>query len=115
MPASALEQIFMFTTGDGPSAWRSPTVVRMVKEITGEDLSTLRKNVPRDVVARCAVGELLKPDGAISDAVWQAMGAHRSQLVQRARDRLYRICVRSFRVEAETVVALVLFYNKQKL
>ena len=102
----------MFTTGDGPSAWQSPTVARMLKEIIGEDLSTLRQEVSRDVVARCAAGELLKPDGSISDAVWRAMAAHRPALVQQARERLYRICVRTFRIEADTVVALVLFYNK---
>jgi hypothetical protein len=115
MPVSALEQVFMFTTGDGPSAWQSPTVARMLKEIVGEDLSTLRAEVMRDVVAWCAVGELLKPDGSISEAVWRAMAVHRPMLIQQAREKLYRVCVRTFRIEANTTVALVLFYNKQKL
>jgi hypothetical protein len=115
MPAAALEQIFLFTTGDGPSAWQSPTVTRMLKEITGEDLDGLPVGVPRGVVARCAVDELLKPDGSISDSVWRAMAAHRPTIVQQARDRLYRVCVRTFRIEADAIVALVLFYNKQKL
>jgi hypothetical protein len=114
MPASALDQIFMFTSGDGPSAWQSPTVVRMLQEIIGEDLSALREDIPRDVVARCAVGELLKPDGSISDAVWRAMAAHRPTIVRQAKDRLYRVCVRTFRIEAGEIVAVVLFYNKQK-
>jgi hypothetical protein len=43
------------------------------------------------------------------------MAAHRPALVQQARERAYRICVRTFRIEADTVVALVLFYNKDKL
>ena len=43
------------------------------------------------------------------------MAAHQPALVQQARERLQRICVRTFRIEADTVVALVLFYNKQKL
>jgi hypothetical protein len=115
MSASALEQVFMFTTGDGHSAWQSPTVARMFNEIIGEDLGTLREEVSRDVIARCAVGELLKPDGSVSDAVWRAMAAHRPALVQQARERLYRICVRTFRIEGDAIVALVLFYNKQKL
>ena len=115
MPASALEQVFMFTTGDGLSAWQSPTVVRMLKEVIGEDAGSISEGVERDVVARCAVGELLKPDGSISDAVWRAMAAHRPAIVQRARDRLYRVCVRTFRIEADVIVAVVLFYNKQKL
>jgi hypothetical protein len=115
MPASALEEIFMFTTGDGPSVVESPTVAQMLKEIIGEDPSSLPVGIPRDVVARCAVGELLKPDGSISDAVWRAMAAHRPAIVQQARDRLYRVCVRTFGIEADAIVALVLFYNKQKL
>jgi len=105
----------MFTTGDGPSAWQSPTVARMLKEIIGEDPGSLNEGIPRDVVAHCAVGELLKPDGSISEAVWRAMAAHRPTIVQQARERLYRVCVRTFRIEADTIVAAVLFYNKQKL
>jgi hypothetical protein len=90
-------------------------VIRMMKEIVGEDLSALREEVERDVVAHCAVSELLKPDGSISDSVWRAMAAHRPELIQQARERLYRVCVRTFRIEADAIVALVLFYNKQKL
>jgi hypothetical protein len=115
MSASALEQIFMFTTGDGPSALQSPTVARMLKQIIGEDPDALREGIPRDVVARCAVAKLLKPDGSISEAVWRAMAAHRPAIVQQARDSLYRVCVRTFRIEADVIVAAVLFYNKQKL
>ncbi len=115
MPTSALEQIFMFTTGDGPTAWHSPTVAQMLKEIIGEDPGVLRADIPRDVVARCAVGELLKADGSISNVVWRVMAGHRPAIVRDARDRLYRVCVRTFPIEAEAVVVLVLFYNKQKL
>jgi len=115
MPFTALEHIFAFTTGEGPLAWQSPTVTRMLERIIGTDLNTVRQDVPRDVVAYCAVGELLKPDGSISDAVWRAMAVHQPALVQQARERLYHVCVRTFRIEADTVVALVLFYNKQKL
>jgi hypothetical protein len=115
MPMAALEQIFLFTTGDGRSAWQSATVSRMLQEIIGEDPAALRVGVPRDVVAHCAISELLKPDGSISDTVWRAMAGHRPTIVQQARERLYRVCVRTYRVEGDAVVALVLFYNKQKL
>jgi hypothetical protein len=115
MPAGALEQIFMFTTGAGPPLLQSPTVARMLKEIIGTDPEALRDGIPRDVVARCAATELLKPDGSISDAVWRAMAAHRPTLVQQAREKLYHVCIRTFRIEADVVVALVLFYNKQEL
>ena len=115
MPADALEQIFMFTTGDGPPLLQSPMVARMLKEIIGTDPEALHEGIPRDVVARCAATELLKPDGSISDAVWRAMAAHRPTLVQQAREKLYHVCIRTFRIEADVLVALVLFYNKQKL
>jgi len=106
MPAGALEQIFMFTTGDGPPLLQSPTVARMMKEIIGTDPEAIRDGIPRDVVARCAATELLKPDGSISDAVWRAMAAHRPILVQQAREKLYHVCIRTFRIEADVVVAL---------
>ena len=115
LPSSALEHIFVFTTGDGPAVWQSPALARMLHTIIGEELGTLRQNISRDVVGGCDIGDLLRRDGTISDAVWRAMAAHRPALVQQARDRLHRICVRTFRIEADTVVALVLFYNKQKL
>jgi len=115
LPLSALDHMFLFTTGDGPAAWQSPEVARMLKAIIGADLEIIHQKVPRDVVARCAVAELLKPDGTISDAVWRAMGAHQPDLVLQARNRLHRVCVRTFRIEEDAVVALVLFYNKQKL
>jgi hypothetical protein len=105
----------MFTTGDGPPLLQSPTVARMFKEIIGAEPEALRLGIPRDVVARCAAEELLKPDGSISDAVWRAMAAHRPTLVQQAREKLHRVCIRTFRIEADVVVAIVLFYNKQKL
>ena len=115
MPSSALEHIFVFTTGVGPAVWQSPALARMLKEIIGEDLGAMCQNIQRDVVAECDIGDLLRPDGKVSEGVWRAMSAHRPTLVQQARDRLHRVCVRTFRIEADTVVALVLFYNKQKL
>jgi GYF domain 2 len=114
MPVSALEHVFAFTTGEGPEVWHSPTVARMLEAIAGAEMSAVRQSISRDIVGQCAVGELLKPDGSISEAVWRAMAAHQPALVQQARERLYHVCVRTFRSEGDTVVALVLFYNKQK-
>jgi hypothetical protein len=115
MPFPALEHIFLFTTGEGPAAWDSPAAGRMLEETVGEGLSVIRQTTPRDVVAKCDIAELLRDDGSISDAVWRAMAAYRPTLIQQARDREYHICVRTFRIEGDSVVALVLFYNKEKL
>jgi len=43
------------------------------------------------------------------------MSALRPELVQRAKEGAYRTCVRTFSTEASDVVAVFLFYNKEKL
>lgn len=87
----------------------------MLEAIIGIDLGTIRQKVPRDVVAKCSLADLLKPDGSISDAVWRSMATFQPDLVLQARSRRYRVCVRTFRIEADAVAVLVLFYDKQKL
>jgi hypothetical protein len=114
-PISPLDHIFLFATSDGPAAWQSPEVGRMLESIIGVELDLIRQNVQRDVVGRCNASGLLKPDGSISDAVWRAMTSHQPELVQQARKRLHRVCVRTFRTEPDGVAILVLFYNKEKL
>jgi hypothetical protein len=113
LPCSALDHIFLFTTGDGPAAWYAPPVTQMLEASIGTDIDTIRKDTPRDVIGQCAVGELLKPDGSLSDAAWLKMAAHQPTLVQQARARLLRVCVRTFRIDPDTVAAIVLFYKKQ--
>ena len=115
MPFAALVRIFLFTSGDGPAAWHAPEVMRMLEATIGVDIGTIRLDIPRDIVSQCAPNELLKQDGSISEAAWRVMATYQPDLVQQARERLLRVCVRTFRVDAGTVVALVLFYNKQKL
>jgi hypothetical protein len=115
MPFSSLEQIFIFTTGEGPRVWESDAAVRMFHAVIGEELGTIRAYTPRDVVSNCDLNDLLGRDGTLSDSVWRAMSTRQSQLVQQARDGVHRICVRTFRIEDDSVVAMVLFYNKQKL
>jgi hypothetical protein len=115
MPFAALVRIFLFTTGDGPAAWHAPEVMRMLEATVGVDIGTIRLDVPKDIVGQCAPNELLKQDGSISEAAWRVMATYQPDLVQQARERLLRVCVRTFSVDAATVVALVLFYNKQKI
>ena len=115
MPFAALEQLFIFTTGDGRSIWGSPVMARMLEAIIGEKLERIRQGTPRDVIFNCDLSQLLKRDGAISDAVWHAMAIREPSVVERAQKKLSRTCVRTFNLETDTVVALVLFYNNQKL
>jgi hypothetical protein len=115
MPFAALEQLFIFTTGDGRSIWISPLMSRMLEAIVGEKMERIRQGTPRDVIFNCDLSKLLKRDGAISDAVWHAMEIREPNVVARAQKKLSRTCVRTFNLERDTVVALVLFYNNQKL
>ena len=115
MPAAALEHIFIFTSGEGPSTMQSPVTGMMLQEITGEELGKLRERVPRDVFGRCDIGQRLRKEGAVPDAAWKAMSALKPEIVKRAHEGHYRICVRTFNVQPEEVVAAFLFYDKQKL
>ena len=88
---------------------------RMLQAIVGEKMERIRQGTPRDVIFNCDLSQLLKRDGAISDAVWRAMEIREPTIVARAQKKLSRTCVRTFNLERDTVVALVLFYNNQEL
>ncbi|MGE5735639.1 MAG: DUF4339 domain-containing protein [Acidobacteriota bacterium] len=114
MPFTALEQIFILTTGDGQAASRSPTTISLLQKVIGEDWSTIREVVPRDAIAKCSVlTEMGK--GRTPALVWRAMTAFKPLLLQQARDGLHRICIRTFQVETGDTVSVFLFYNKQKM
>ena len=115
MPAAALEQMFIFTSGEGPSTMKSPLTAVMVKEVTGETLESLRERVPRDVFGRCDIGDRLRKEGEVPASAWKAMSSLKPDIVSRAKEGAYRICVRTFNVDPSDVVALFLFYNKEKL
>lgn len=115
LPADALEQIFVFTSGEGPSIRQSGVVAMMMLEMVGEDPDSLRQRVPRDVFGQCTVGERIRHDGKVPGAAWRAMSALRPELVERAKAGEYRTCVRTFTTEADDLVAIFLFYNKAKL
>ena len=114
MPFAALDHSFLLTSGDGPEALRSEVTQLMLQRIVGEHLTVVRSHVPRDVVGRCNILQELKEQNSIPGAVWKKMAALRPELMQQARDGVYRICVRSFRIENGDTVSLFLFYNKQK-
>ena len=113
LPFAALEQIFIFTKGEGPSLLKSPATVGMLQDIIGEDWTMVRDKVPRDVFSRCDIGEQVRRDGKVPAAAWRAMSALKPALIKQAQGGTYRTCVRTFATEAEEAVAVFLFYNKQ--
>src|SRR5262245_50958661 len=115
LPSAALEQIFIFTTGDGRGLLQLPAVAGMLQDVAGEELSVIRSHVSRDIIGHCDFGERLRRDGAIPDAAWRAMGTLKPEVVKQAREGTYRACIRTFTTGAKEVVALFLFYNKNKI
>ena len=113
LPSAALEQIFFFTKGEGPTLLKSPATVGMLQEIIGEDWTAIREKIPRDVFSRCDIGEQVRRDGKVPAAAWRAMSALKPALIKQAHDGTYRTCVRTFATEAGEPVAVFLFYNKK--
>ena len=115
-PFSALEQIFVFTTGDGPSAFKSAVTTAMLTEAVGESMDNIRSKVPVDVIggASQAALETIRA-GSIPGPAWRALFAIKPAVAQQAQDGVYHLCVRTFSVEPNEAVALFLLYNKQKL
>jgi uncharacterized protein DUF4339 len=114
LPFRALEQIFILTAGDGPTASRSAVTRSMLEKITGAHLDTIRENVARDVIAHCNILDGLKGESSSPGSVWVAMATFKPELMERVREGQYRICVRTFSIEDQNLVSLFLFYNKAK-
>jgi hypothetical protein len=115
MPVRALEHIFVFTSGDGPSLRESAVTSMMLLEIIGENPDAIRDRVPRDVFGKCNIGERIRSEGKVPSSAWRAMSSLKPDLVQKAKEAAYRTCVRTFKTEAGDVVAVFLFYDKQRL
>ena len=115
MAFAALEQIFMLTSGEGKAASRSAVTAGMLEEVTGEELTTIRENVPRHVMVHCDFLEKLRGGGPLPEEAWRAVARVNPELVRQAREGLFRVCVRSFPLETGDMASLFLFYNKQKL
>lgn len=115
-PFSALEQIFVLTTGEGPAAFKSEVTNAMLQEAAGESLAEIRAKVPVDVIGRAnAVALESIRSGTMPDSVWRALSAIKPEVVQQAQAGAYHLCIRTFPLESQDSVAVFLLYNKQKL
>jgi hypothetical protein len=113
MPFEALQQIFIFTTGEGPTLMKSPITQSVLQRIVVQEWAAIREKVPRDVFGRCDIGERLRQEGKVPDAAWRAMSALKPALIQQAKSGALRTCVRTFSIEDSETVAVFLFYGKQ--
>jgi hypothetical protein len=115
-PFAALEQIFVFTTGEGPSAFKSEATKAMLVEAVGETVEHIRTTVPVDVVGGADAGVLESiRAGAIPGSAWRALFKIKPDVAKQAQEGVYHLCIRTFPVESKDLVALFLLYNKQKL
>ena len=114
MPATALIHIFVLTTGDSREAAGSAATGKMLKETIGEDTMKVIQTVPRSVMGQCSFIEQLRVQGSLPPRVWQALGNLEPQLVEQARQGQFKVCVRTFPIESEALVCLLLFYDKAK-
>jgi hypothetical protein len=115
LAATALDQVFILTTGEGPTASRSPTTIKVLEQTVGEPIAAIRERATRDVVSHCTFIEQLRTQGAVPAAAWTAMANFKTQLVQDARTGRYKVVVRTFPTESGDLVCLFLFYNRAKL
>jgi hypothetical protein len=114
MPFSALEHIFILTTGEAREASRSSQTATTLEQVIGTDWETIRQVVPRDAISQCAQLEGLTKE-AVPALIWRTLTAFKPDLLAQAKEGLHRICVRRFRIETGDLVAVFLFYNKSKL
>ena len=113
MPFEALQQIFIFTSGEGKDLMKSPMALAIFQKIIGADWARIREKVPRDVFGRCDIGAKLRQQGKIPETAWRAMSALKPEVVQQAKTGVLRTCVRTFSIEHGETVGVFLFYGKQ--
>jgi hypothetical protein len=115
LPFNALEQIFIFTSGEGRNIFQSAAVAEKLQEVTGQALAAIRGIIPVSVVGRVGISVELMLDAEIPERAWRAMFAIKPAMAQKAKDELMQVCVRTFSVETQDSVALILLYSKEKM
>ncbi len=115
MPFTALEQVFIFTNGEGREVMQSSVATTMLEKVIGTDLEAIKERAPRDVFGRCKIAERVRGEGKVPGSAWRAMSALKPELIQQARGGKYHTCVRTFVIDNEEAVAIFLFYNKAKM
>jgi hypothetical protein len=112
LPFSALEQVFIFTTGEGRSVFESQLASHKLEDATGEAVEKIREMVQVNVVGRVDAGVEMMNDGSIPDKAWRAISAIKPEIAERAKAGAYDYCVRTVLSENNDVVTLLLFYKK---
>jgi hypothetical protein len=113
LPFSALDQIFIFTTGEGRSVFESQLANQKLEDTIGEPVDKIRDQVQVNVVGRVDAGVEMMHDGSIPDKAWRAIAAIKPDVAEQAKAGAYQFCVRTLLAETNDVITLLLFYRKQ--
>lgn len=115
LPFGALEQIFVFTTGEGRAVFDSPAVAQRLQMSVGEPVSAIRGKVQVDVIGHVDLGVDVIHEDFIPEKAWRAMSIIKPAVTQQARNGAHHVCVRPLLAENNDIVTLFLLYNKQKV
>jgi hypothetical protein len=115
LPPGALEQVFIFTDGEGPETMRSPFTAALLEQVIGANLDALRDHVTKSVFGKCNIAQRLREDSRVPGSAWEAISAINADLVKQTHDGAYKVCVRTFDTDSGQKVAAFLFYNKGKV
>jgi len=113
-PFSALKQVFLFTTGEGPKAFKSDLTNAMLAEAVGRNVHDIQDAVPVDVIGgtSAAVVEAIR-SGSIPSSAWRALYRIKHALARQIQAGVYHLCVRTFLLESKDLVAVFLLYSKE--
>jgi hypothetical protein len=114
-PYHALEQLFVFTSGEPRPAFESKVLMNTLQELTGQPARTIQHEVASHVIGRTDIGALAHRDQAIPAKAWRAVTAIDPAVAGEAKEGAFEVCLRTCQLENRDVVALLLFYNKNKL
>jgi hypothetical protein len=113
LPFSALDQIFIFTSGEGRSVFESQLANQKLEDTVGEKVGKIRESVQVNVVGRVDAGVEMMQDDSIPDKAWRAITAVKPDVAEQAKAGAYQFCVRTLLSENNDVITLLLFYKKQ--
>jgi hypothetical protein len=112
LPFSALDQIFIFTSGEGRSVFESQLANQKLEDTVGEKVDKIRESVQVNVVGRVDAGVEMMQDDSIPDKAWRAITAVKPDVAEQAKAGAYQFCVRTLLSENNDVITLLLFYKK---
>ena len=112
LPFAALDQIFIFTTGQGRSVFESQLATQKLEDTVGEKVDKIRDKATVSVVGHVDAGVEMMHDGSIPDKAWRAIAAIKPAVAEQAKAGAYQFCVRTLLAESNDVITLLLFYKK---